>query len=75
MRGPKGEGWRPSGLQRFVTNSIKEICYDADKDKLTITGSHDGLIAVTRVAPSPRYSITTIYNTQSASGTRIYSRT
>lgn len=64
-----------SGLERFRTASIREINYDAVNNKLLLTGSHSGLIVITRTAGSPRYSITTIYNTQSATfGNRIYPR-
>lgn len=64
-----------SGLQRFETRSISEIYHDDSTNKVLIKGSHSGLIVVTRTEGSPRYSITTVYNTQSHPfGNRIYPR-
>lgn len=64
-----------SGLRRFSRTSIEEIYYDEGNNKLLIKGSHSGLIVVTRTEGSPRYSITTIYNTQLGRfGNRIYPR-
>jgi hypothetical protein len=62
-----------SGMQRFKTESIREMYHDPIKDKLLIKGSDSGLIVVTRKPGDPRYAITTVYNTQSpVFGNKIY---
>jgi hypothetical protein len=63
------------GLQRFSTTSISEIYYEETSKKLLIKGSHSGFVVITRTDGSPRYSITTLYNTESSLfGNKIYQR-
>jgi hypothetical protein len=65
-----------SGMRRFDNLTIAEIHHDPAKDKLLIKGTESGFIVVTRTAGSPRYAITTVYNTQSPTfGNKIYAKT
>lgn len=62
-----------SGMERFKTESITQINYDAANDKLLINGANHGRIVVARRPGSPRFAITTIYNTSGpAFGNKIY---
>lgn len=64
-----------SGMKRFETDQINQMFFDATADKLLIRGSHSGLIVVTRRPGSPRFAITTVYNTGAPTfGTKIYER-
>ena len=68
-----------SGMRRFDNNSITHIYHDSTKNKLVIKGSNAGIIVVTQknkvMNGSPVYSITTIYNADTAfGGNEIYRR-
>jgi hypothetical protein len=67
-----------SGMRRFDTNSITHVYHDSTKNKLVIKGDNSGIIVVTQTNKVmngfPVYSVTTIYNANSAFGKQIYPR-
>ena len=64
-----------SGMQRFAREQITRINYDSHRNKFLLQGQYSGLIVVTRTPGSPRYALTTHYNTgNTAFGQRVFPR-
>jgi len=62
-----------SGMRRFAQEQITRINYDNARNKFLLQGQYSGLIVVTRTPGSPRYAITTLYNTtDTAFGQRVF---
>lgn len=62
-----------SGMRRFAREQITRINFDNAANKFLLQGQYSGLIVVTRTPGSPRYAITTLYNTtDTAFGKRVF---
>lgn len=62
-----------TGMKRFEQDQITRINFDHLQNKFVVQGQNAGLMVVTRRLGTPRYALTTLYNTSNqAGGTRIF---